>query len=633
MVNHKGFCLVSQQIRDLILNRSIVTSASNLSQYEKDDPENRIRRGMFKDARLESRVQPTSLDPIIGDEVFILDKVFQPQAHEQVYQTLLRLPRRERPKANISGGFLLIKGHSYLFPLVEKIMISPEQTVKSSPKSTFGRLFFSTRNMSDYNPCFDEINTCFDRLLDQWLLVQPLAFNAVIYPGMALSQLRFFQGLDARLSDAEIIAELEKHPILYNRVGDALSPLKTIINNGLQLHLDLSGEHSDGIVALMARHNPTFIDLKKNYMYDAEDFFLPMLAKDRKVELETNQRYLFVSKGVLGMPKHLSAELMDHSHIGAQARLHLAGYIDNLFTGDLVYEVISEELRNLTFTDNSPLSKLQLFRCQDIPDKLYGEEIGSHYQGQMGPRVSKHFKAFDYRLAAKNYAKLSRMVLVQDTNVLKKYLLRGEGFEPLSEDQSNNLFNDISNGFFHSRYDCEDDELILQIVPYVIVFNPDHAVFCQVRASDIQLYGETKLFKKHAIGLGGHIVKADGPEYVLSSIQREVFREEVEITGNITAPKFEGVLLARDEPVDRVHFGLIYSMFTDGEVKPKEGALKIGMMVPIADLFNPDWSLVSASEYKTQELFDKRIETWTKVLMPHLNNMYRAYKQLANSRK
>ena len=92
-------------------------------------------------------------------------------------------------------------------------------------------------------------------------------------------------------------------------------------------------------------------------------------------------------------------------------------------------------------------------------------------------------------------------------------------------------------------------------------------------------------------------------------------------------------MLARDEPVDRVHFGLIYSMFTDGEVKPKEGALKIGMMVPIADLFNPDWSLVSASEYKTQELFDKRIETWTKVLMPHLNNMYRAYKQLANSRK
>jgi len=45
----------------------------------------------------------------------------------------------------------------------------------------------------------------------------------------------------------------------------------------------------------------------------------------------------------------------------------------------------------MTLEDGMPASKIDVFR-NDLPDKIYGIEIGSHYQGQIGPRPSKFFK-------------------------------------------------------------------------------------------------------------------------------------------------------------------------------------------------------------------------------------------------
>ena len=39
------------------------------------------------------------------------------------------------------------------------------------------------------------------------------------------------------------------------------------------------------------------------------------------------------------------------------------------------------------------------------------------------------------------------------------------------------LFETVNNGFFQSRYDCENDDLVLQPIPYVIVFGPKKTVF------------------------------------------------------------------------------------------------------------------------------------------------------------
>ena len=582
-------CLVSQDIRKWIQEGKIIVPKFD-----------------------ESKIQPSSFEPTLGEELFILDTessgLFRPNRSETIYRTLLQLPGRQRKKADIREGFEMKKGFTYLVPLREKIKMSELEHVKSSPKSSFGRLFVDTRMLADFNPCFDEINFKYktDSNLDLWLLLQPLAFNLVVYPGISFNQMRFFVDDIVQLTPAKIRNEIKENPILYLKNGDNLEEAAHIITDGLHVHLDLSGKNTDGVIGLRARRNPTPIDLSRKNEYSAEEFFEPIIKKNSKIRLNKGEYYLLSSKEILRIPSHLNVELKSHSHIGLSGPLHFAGFVDNGFQGDLVFEIRLDELSDLVLDclGEMPISKLDLFRTK-IPDKLYGTEIGSHYQEQVGPRPSKFFKKFDYKFAAKEYDKLNREVLVQDARILREHREKTEGFELISDIKALWLQNDINSGFFQSRYDCEFDTELLQPIPYVILFSGDK-VFAYVRSQNIQDYGDARLFGKHSIGVGGHIVKDDAPGYVHGCISREL-NEEVELTGKISQPKFVGTLMCYDKPVDRVHFGLIYKIHLDGGIKPRESSIMSGKNIHIDDLINDDMD---------------KYETWSKVLMPHLVKIY-----------
>ncbi|MBU2561603.1 MAG: 2'-deoxycytidine 5'-triphosphate deaminase [Nanoarchaeota archaeon] len=587
-----GVCLASQHIRQRLQDGRIVGKLD------------------------EARIQPSSLDPIICDDVFVLDTetdgIFRPNTSESVYRTLLQLPGRQRRKVCIDDGFELKKGYTYLLKLEERVRLASGEFVRSSPKSSLGRLFLNTRLLADYNPCFDEALAQYrpDTELDLWLLVQPLAFNIIARPGLTLNQLRFFTGQGASLSPQEIEDEIEQNPILYSRdVEGNLSPAAHIITDGLQIHLDLSGRNTEGVIALRARHNPTPIDLSKKAECEAEEFFEPILARGRtKMMLRGGEHYLFASKEILQIPPHLNVELRSHSHVGFTGPLHFAGFIDNGFRGDLVFEVRMDEIASMSLEDGMPVSKLDMFRTE-IPDKLYGVAIGSSYQGQVGPRPAKYFKAFDYALAARNYDKLDRNVLVQDATVMRGQRKTPEGFEFVSAAEAADIMRVVKDGFFHSRYDCESDEGVMQFIPYVLVFNDRREVFTYVRSQSIRDYGDERLFGKHSIGVGGHVLPSDGPEYIRRCVQREVIEEEVRIEGNYSEPVLVGTLLARDKPVDRVHFGLIYVIRADGSVMPNESSIITGRMMGIDDL-------VSDSKK------DEKFETWSRILIPYLDAIY-----------
>ena len=160
-------------------------------------------------------------------------------------------------------------------------------------------------------------------------------------------------------------------------------------------------------------------------------------------------------------------------------------------------------------------------------------------------------------MAANNYATLDRLVLVQDAKILMKHRTAEEGFELTDEKSQQKLFEDIKNGFFKSRYDCEEDRLVLQPIPYVLFFGPNETVFSYVRSSNIQEYGDKRLFGKHSLGVGGHIKDEDGPNYIRRCLEREL-SEEVLVKEDSTEPKFVGTLFSRKKPVDEVHFGLFY---------------------------------------------------------------------------
>ncbi len=604
----EGYCLVSQQIRDKIRKGDIKVNQSNLLLNAD---------GFFEDLNLESRVQPSSFEPTIGDEVRILDKeeqsIFGPsKPDEEVRRALLRLPKRQRPKINISGGFELKRGFTYLVPLEEKITLHYGERVKSSPKSSTGRLFPLVRMVSDSNLDFDEIHyQCkTDEPLQTWLLVQPTAFNKIVHPGLSLNQLRFFNGLDVSLSQKEILEEFKKNPLLCLKKDKKEAPIVT--DDGLQIKLDLSGEHTSGIVALRARQNPMPIDLSKTNFYNAEEFFEPVkINRNGKIKLYGGESYLIASKGKLNIPPHLSCELRRHYGSGMRGKRHEAGFVDPGFKGDLVFEVCINETGGITLdpNDERQASALEFFRTNQIPDKLYGEKkTQSHYQGQLGPRVSKHFKKFDFKIAARDYRKLDREVLVHDAKILNGFRKTREGFELLGVGTAKKLKKEINNkGFFQSRYDCETDEEILQVIPYVLLFGQDKEIFAYVRAANIRDFGEERLFGQHSIGFGGHISKEDGPKYIEKCVKREVMEEEIKIKGEYSPPKLIGTLMSYNPPVDRVHFGLIYTMHIRGTVEAKETSITaIGMQ---------------SFDEMTQN--SDRFESWSKILIPHLSDFYK----------
>ncbi len=601
MVGLLSYCFASQQIREAIKSGKINIGATIFD---------------------EGQIQPSSFEPTLREEAFVLDTekhgLFRPDRNETIYQALLRLPKRQRRKVDISQGHEFKIGYTYIVPLEEKIRLAEDEHIESSPKSTFGRTFLDTRLLGDLSPSFDEILPTAgpDRELDLWLLLQPQAFNMILYAGISLNQLKFFKGFDARLTNAELMEELKKNPMLFDRSGKPLPP-DAFVTDGLLARLDLSGDRTEGIIGLRARKNPEPIDVKKIKHYKAEDFFEPITGNGRMTVKRVNY-YLLSSKELLKVPAHLNMELRTHSKIGFRGPMHFAGFIDNGFQGNLVFEIRSNELSDIELQDGLPVSKLDVFRTP-VPDKLYGNEIGSNYFDQVGPKPAKFFNAFDFGHAARNYHRLNKDVLVQDANVLNAHRETKDGFELMTLEKAEALFRDAENGFFHNRYDCEEDTLVLQVIPYVVMFGPDETVFTYVRAADIENFGEKRLFGKHSIGVGGHITKKDGPkDYIRNGLEREVMREETKIVkkgimdvpGTYTEPQLVGTLMAYDKPVDRVHFGLVYAIHVDGTVEPKEDSIISGKMIPIEELMqDPEYS--------------EKYETWSRMLIPHLQEICR----------
>jgi dCTP deaminase len=90
---------------------------------------------------------------------------------------------------------------------------------------------------------------------------------------------------------------------------------------------------------------------------------------------------------------------IDPSH--GEFRIHYAGFFDPGFgygADDIkgtraVLEVRSHEVPFL-LEDGQYVGGLRFERLMDIPDKLYGHEIGSSYQCQ-GLALSKHFRPWE----------------------------------------------------------------------------------------------------------------------------------------------------------------------------------------------------------------------------------------------
>ncbi len=347
-------------------------------------------------ASLEGRIGACTFEPQITDDVYCLVRdmqgIVRPQRNKTVFRTLSELPKTHYKKLRLPTE--LRRGYSYLIKLTDKIHLEEDLCVEASPKSSFGRLFLNTRLLTDYNSSYDQIlPECIGKRddLELWLLVQPLAFNIILDEGMALNQLRFERKTreDSLLNNVQLQQEYQKKPLLF-LPGKQEKPLlnPVIHRGGLHLHLEATGQYSEGIAALRAIHNPDPLDLRKRECYNPEEYY-DFIPGNGKIIVEPKENYLVCSQEIVGVPLHLCCTVSAKAEEGLDAKLHYAGYVHPGYRGGLVLEMTSHEKTPMTLEDGSTLANLNFIRTSSSAD--YGKQR-EKYGGQLGPMPPRCFK-------------------------------------------------------------------------------------------------------------------------------------------------------------------------------------------------------------------------------------------------
>lgn len=335
-----------------------------------------------------ANIQPASLDLRLAREAWRLRCSFLPATRSTVRE---RADDLGLDKFDIRDGATLEVNRPYLIPLVESLSLPPHVRGKANPKSSTGRLDVFTRVITDYNNRFDEIERGYGGQL--YLEIVPRSFTVRVEELLSLNQLRLAAG-NPRLSDDELRAAHEQEPLLYV-ASEPVPGEKLNISDGLFLSVDLRGE----AVGYRATKNSERIDLARVGHYEWEDFWEPV-RPDRKgrVILEPEEFYLLLSVEGVAVPPSYAAEMMAYDPTAGELRTHYAGFFDPGFgfdTGRGIFgsrAALEVRARDVPFMieHGQPICKLAFERMLEAPDRLYGSDIGSNYQGQE-TMLGKHF--------------------------------------------------------------------------------------------------------------------------------------------------------------------------------------------------------------------------------------------------
>jgi dCTP deaminase len=340
----------------------------------------------------EDSVQPASLDLRLGDVAYRIRCSFLSDTdtvERKVKDYVL-------DQIDISrDGAVLERNCPYLIPLRERLALPPGIRARTNPKSSTGRLDVFTRVITDHSYRFDEINAGYDGQL--YLEVVPLSFTVRVKEGLALNQLRLIKGR-AALDDDDLRARHAGDPILFR--GEAAVPDDDLaLADGLFLGLDLRGDEQ-GRVGWCARSSAPLLEMGRIDYYRPVDFWDAVHHEDGdRIVLEPGRFYLLLSDESVSVPPDLAAEMTAYDPTAGELRTHYAGFFDPGFGyapgGSLSGSRAALEVRAhdvpFMIEDRQRVCKLTFERMLEPPDKLYGQGIGSNYQGQ-AETLGKHFQ-------------------------------------------------------------------------------------------------------------------------------------------------------------------------------------------------------------------------------------------------
>lgn len=340
----------------------------------------------------DSSIQPASLDLRLGTVAYRLRCSFLPD-NESVEK---KLQRYQMGEIDLTGaGGILEQNRPYLVPLHESLDLPEYIRGKANPKSSTGRLDIFTRIITDNNYMFDEIPGGYQGRL--YLEVVPRTFTVRVKAGIALNQLRLMIGRTT-LSDQEIVDLHDQTALLY-RDGDALPRERIAVGSGLFLGLQLRGRKAREVVGYRGKENSQMIDLVKVNSYYVDDFWEEVRSEPPgRVVLHPEKFYLLLSRDNVRIPPNYAAEMTAYDPTSGELRTHYAGFFDPGFgfgrdtsTGSRAALEVRAHDVPFAVEHGQNICKLAFEKMTEVPDRLYGADLQSHYQGQE-IALSKHFR-------------------------------------------------------------------------------------------------------------------------------------------------------------------------------------------------------------------------------------------------
>lgn len=338
------------------------------------------------------QVQPASVDLRLGDRAWRVRASFLPGAGTSVAEKVKSLSLHDF--AFGPEGKVLEVGCVYLIPLLESLALPSDIQAFANPKSSTGRLDVFTRVIADGVTAFDKIPAGFCGQL--WLEVCPQSFPIIVREGTRLSQLRFRLGEPG--DDDAALRALHSTERLVSADGPD-------IEGGIGLSVDLMGgalaASSGGadVIGYRAKRHSGVVDVDKPASCDILDFWEPIHGRGtQRLILDPDQFYILASKEAVHVPPTHAAEMMPFNPLVGEFRVHYAGFMDPGFghaaaggTGSrIVLEVRSHKVPFI-LEHGQIIGRLIYERLTEVPEQLYGRDLGSNYQAQ-GLKLSKHFR-------------------------------------------------------------------------------------------------------------------------------------------------------------------------------------------------------------------------------------------------
>jgi len=363
--------LPSQEIRELIHNGKIRSTVE------------------ISDAQ----IQPASIDLRLGNVAYRVQASFLPGRASTITTKINDLKLAE---LDLSKPQLLERGAVFVIPVVESLALPSDISGAANPKSTTGRLDIFTRLVTDGGDEFEQVPKGYSGEL--YVEIVSRTFPIILAAGAKLTQLRFVRGKPPAATDGVLERFEQQEGLIYYENGEA--PAKAVLDQGVRMSIDLYGGGGSSIVAYKGKRNCPPVDLSKVGAYEAAQFWDAISTPNsRRLVLDPGDFYILASKERISVPPSWAAEMTQFDPSIGEFSVHYAGFFDPGFGfgvgGEIkgtkaVLEVRAHEVPIL-LEDSQVVGRLMYHKMASVPDKLYGQAIGSSYQ-QQGLALSKQFR-------------------------------------------------------------------------------------------------------------------------------------------------------------------------------------------------------------------------------------------------